>query len=152
MINIVRTDSTNTDFGDLVFLLDNYLKIQDGEEHTFYRQFNQIDSIKHVVVAYKDNQAVACGAFKQYSDNAVEIKRMFVHSEHRGEGIAQQVLQELEKWASELKYDTFILETGKRQPEAIRLYEKAGYIRIPNYGQYQSIENSVCMKKNSVAI
>jgi hypothetical protein len=44
------------------------------------------------------------------------------------------------------------LETGKRQPEAIRLYEKAGYIRIPNYGHYQSIENSVCMKKNSVAI
>jgi len=147
MINIKRTDSANTDFQELVFLLDTDLKIRDGEEHTFYRQFNQISNIKHAVIAYKDKQAVACGAFKQYSDKTVEIKRMFVHSEHRGQGIAQQVLHELEKWATELKYNTYILETGKRQPEAIRLYEKAGYIRIPNYGQYQSIENSICMKK-----
>ena len=148
MINIIRTDSTNKDFQDLVFLLDADLKKRDGDEHTFYRQFNHINSIKHTVVAYKDKQPIACGAFKQYSHNTVEIKRMFVHSDHRGQGIAQKILRELEQWATELRYDSFILETGKRQPEAIRLYEKAGYIRIPNYGQYQNVENSVCMKKN----
>ena len=148
MLNIIRTDSTNKDFQDLVFLLDTDLKKRDGEEHTFYRQFNHIDSIKHAVVVYKDKQPIACGAFKQYSDSTVEIKRMFVHSDHRGHGIAKKVLHELEQWAAELKYNTFILETGKRQPEAIRLYEKAGYIRIPNYGQYQNVENSVCMKKD----
>src|SRR4051812_8241252 len=141
MLNIIRTDSTNTDFQDLVFFLDTDLKKRDGEEHTFYRQFNHIDSIKHAVVAYKDKQAIGCGAFKQYSDNTAEIKRMFVQGDHRGQGIAQKVLHELEQWAMELNYDTFILETGKRQPEAIRLYEKAGYIRIPNYGQYQNVEN-----------
>ena len=151
MFNIVRTDSTDTDFQILVALLDADLKKRDGEEHTFYRQFNHINTIKHVVVAYKDKQPIACGAFKQYSDNTVEIKPMFVHNDHRGQGIGQKVLGELEQWATELKYNTFILETGKRQPEAIRLYEKAGYIRIPNYGQYQNVENSVCMKKETEA-
>lgn len=152
MINIIRTDSTNKDFQDLVFLLDADLKKRDGDEHTFYRQFNHINSIKHTVVAYKDKQPIACGAFKQHSDNTVEIKRMFVRTDQRGQGIAQKILRELEQWAVELRYDSFILETGKRQPEAIRLYEKAGYIRIPNYGQYQNVENSVCMKKHIEAI
>ena len=90
MINIIRTDSTNKAFQDLVFLLDADLKKRDGDEHTFYRQFNHINSIKHVVVAYKDKQPIACGAFKQYSDNTVEIKRMFVHSDHRARALRKK--------------------------------------------------------------
>lgn len=148
MVDILRTDSANTDFNKLVSLLDADLKIRDGEEHTFYAQYNQIENIKHALVAYKDKTAVACGAFKHYSERTVEIKRMFVQYDYRGQGIAQQILYELEKWASELKYNSCILETGKKQPEAIRLYEKSGYTRIPNYGQYENVENSVCMKKD----
>lgn len=148
MIEIIRTDSSNIDFQKLVLLLDADLKIRDGEEHAFYSQFNKIESLKHALVAYKNKTAVACGAFKHHSEKTVEIKRMFVHIDHRGQGIAMQILDELEKWASELNYNTCILETGKKQPEALRLYEKAGYTRIPNYGQYENIENSVCMKKD----
>ncbi|WP_407524361.1 GNAT family N-acetyltransferase [Lacibacter sp. MH-610] len=54
---------------------------------------------------------------------------------------------QLEQWAKEEGYSAAVLETGKKQPEAIRLYEKCGYSRIPNYGQYAGVENSVCMKK-----
>ena len=147
MINTIRTDSTNEDFQRLVSLLDSDLKARDGEDHSFYAQFNKIDATKNAVVAYKNNTAVACGAFKPYADKTVEIKRMFVDSNYRGQGIAQQVLLELEKWAAELGYTKCVLETGKRQPEAIGLYEKAGYKRIPNYGQYEYMENSVCMEK-----
>lgn len=136
MVETIRTDSTNKDFQILVALLDNVLKVRNGEENLFYAQFNSIDNIRNAIVAYKDNNAVACGAFKQYSENMAEIKRMFVQLDYRGQGIAQKVLQELEKWAAEIEFSTCILETGKRQPEAIRLYEKAGYRRIPNYGQY----------------
>jgi putative acetyltransferase len=57
------------------------------------------------------------------------------------------VLSELESWAAELGYPKCVLETGKRQPEAIALYEKQGYQRIPNYGQYIGVENSVCFEK-----
>lgn len=91
--------------------------------------------------------AVGCGAFKEFNDETVEIKRMFVPDEQRGKGIASKVLKELEAWALELGYTTCILETGKRQPEAIALYKKNGYELIPNYGQYAGVENSVCFQK-----
>jgi hypothetical protein len=53
----------------------------------------------------------------------------------------------LENWAGELSYAKCILETGKRQPEAIGLYKKNGYKLIPNYGQYAEAENSLCFEK-----
>ena len=59
-----------------------------------------------------------------------------------------KILISLEKWASELGYKKAILETGKGQPEAIALYQKAGYQIIENYGPYKGLDNSVCMGKN----
>ena len=147
MINLVRTDSDNADFRELVVLLDQDLQIRDGDEHSFYAQFNKIDKIRHVLVAYEDGVAVGCGAIKEYVSGVAEIKRMFVRAERRGRGIAQSILVELESWASELNFTECILETGWKQPEAIRLYQKSGYAIIPNYGQYQGVENSVCMRK-----
>jgi len=147
MINLVRTNSDNSDFRELVALLDQDLQIRDGDEHSFYAQFNKIDKIREVVVAYENEKAVGCGAFKEYSASAAEIKRMFVRPENRGCGIAGKILTELETWAKELKFSECVLETGVKQPEAIRLYKKSGYETIPSYGQYLNIENSVCMKK-----
>ena len=147
MTKIKRSDSDDKDFQCLVTLLDQDLKIRDGDEHSFYDQFNKVDMIKNVVVYYENNLPVACGAFKQYDENTVEIKRMYVKNEYRGKGIGVIILTELEAWASELNYTSAILETGKKQPEAIRLYQKSGYILIPNFGQYENVENSVCMKK-----
>jgi GNAT superfamily N-acetyltransferase len=57
------------------------------------------------------------------------------------------ILAELEKWAGELSCTKCILETGKRQPDAIGLYKKNGYKPVPNYGQYAGVENSVCFEK-----
>ncbi len=148
MIIVERTNSSNPDFQALVVLLDQDLRIRDGEDHSFYAQYNKIDMIQHAVVAYVENQAVACGAFKAYAENIVEIKRMFVRPEFRGQRIAEQVLIELENWANEIGMKKCILETGKKQPEAIRLYQRNGYEIIPNYGQYAGVENSVCMQKN----
>ena len=147
MLKVIRTDSQNKDFYKLVRLLDEDLSVRDGDEHGFYSQFNKIDLIKHAVVAYRDKMAVGCGAFKQFEEDGIEIKRMFVRSEYRGQGIAAAILQELETWAEELNFKYAVLETGKKQPEAINLYKKLGYGLIPNYGQYEGIENSVCMKK-----
>jgi putative acetyltransferase len=150
MLKIIRTDSNNADFQMLVRFLDAELQARDGAEHGFYAQFNKIDSIRNVVVAYENDSAVGCGAFKKFDDETVEIKRMFVPRERRGRGIAAEVLVELEKWAAELGFDFAVLETGKKQPEAIRLYEKSGYELIPNYGQYAGVENSICLKKSLI--
>jgi putative acetyltransferase len=148
MTNLVRTTSDNPDFRELVTLLDRDLQIRDGDEHLFYAQFNKIDKIRHVVVAYAGGEAVGCGAIKEYSEGAAEIKRMFVRAERRGRGIAKSILSELEMWANELGFSECILETGLKQREAIGLYQKSGYEMIPNYGQYIGVENSVCMKKS----
>lgn len=147
MINVIRTDSSNKDFQELVKLLDAELKIRDGEDHAFYSQYNKIDKLNYVVVAYVGDKPVGCGAFKPYEENTCEIKRMYVLNEERKKGIALKVLNELEVWSKELGFDSCILETGIMQPEAIGLYQKAGYKLIPNYGQYAGVENSVCMRK-----
>ncbi|HNQ15860.1 MAG TPA: GNAT family N-acetyltransferase [Pyrinomonadaceae bacterium] len=145
---IRRTDSSDPDFRELVALLDAELAERDGDEHPFYAQFNKIDLIRHAVVATVDGEAVGCGAYKPYEGDIVEIKRMFVRPRGRGKGIAVAVLDELERWAREEGYSSAVLETGFKQPEAIRLYEKSGYVRIPNYGQYAGVANSLCMRKD----
>jgi putative acetyltransferase len=147
MITLKRTTSDATDFINLVALLDNDLKIRDGKDHDFYNQFNKTDKIKHVVIAYKNDIAVGCGAFREKNNSTVEIKRMFVHPDFRKNGIASYVLTDLENWASELNYEKTILETGKNQPEAIALYLKSSYQITPNYPPYELISNSVCMQK-----
>ena len=147
MINILRTSSENHDFIELVRLLDADLAIRDGDKHAFYDQFNKIDNIRYVVVAYENNFPAGCGAIKEYKPDSMEIKRMYVLPEHRKKGIASKILDELENWASELLYSKCILETGKGQPEAIELYKKKGYKLIPNYGQYSGVDNSLCFEK-----
>ncbi|GAA3946073.1 GNAT family N-acetyltransferase [Hymenobacter algoricola] len=147
MLSLTRTDSHNPDFRALVALLDHDLAMRDGADHGFYAQFNKVDAIRHVVVAYQDGEAVGCGAFKEYSPTEAEVKRMYVPAARRGQGIAGLVLAELERWAAAEGYAACVLETGRKQPEAIRLYEKSGYAHIPNYGQYAGVENSVCLRK-----
>ena len=147
MIRTIKTDSENSDFIELVKYLDIYLAEKDGEDHSFYDQFNKIDKIKHVIIAYENDVAVCCGAIKEYSPNTMEVKRMYTVEQRRGYGIAGRILTELEVWAKELQFEKCILETGKRQIEAVGLYKKNGYKIIPNYGQYAEMEYSVCFGK-----
>ncbi len=147
MIGIIRTNSENSDFVELVARLDKLLADLDGREHDFYNQYNKIDKIKHAVVAYSGELPVACGAIKKFDTETMEVKRMFTDVNFRGKGFATQVLTELENWALELGYSRCILETGKRLPDAMRLYENWGYQLIPNYGQYVEMENSICFEK-----
>ncbi len=147
MIQLRRTNSEDKDFIELVRDLDADLAVRDGDDHSFYAQFNKIDKIKFVVVAYENKKLLGCGAIKAYEPSTMEVKRMYVLPESRGKGIATKILSELEHWAAELAYEKCILETGKKQPEAIGLYVKNGYKMIPNYGQYATIENSLCFEK-----
>lgn len=143
----VRTTSENPDFQKLVKQLDTYLAVMDGEEHSFYDQFNNIDSLKNCIVIFDNDEAVAIGAIKEFDKKSMEVKRMFTLAERRGKGLASAILKELEVWTKELGYEKTILETGKRQTEAVALYKKCGYNIIPNYGQYAGVENSVCFEK-----
>ncbi|WP_454046870.1 GNAT family N-acetyltransferase [Chryseobacterium sp. Marseille-Q8038] len=146
-MHILRTDSTNIDFQKLVKSLDAVLAKHNGENDGFFAQFNTIDTIKNCVVVYIDGIPAACGAFKPFSEDTVEIKRMFTHPEFRKKGLGSAIVKELESWASELNFKKAVLETSQDLKSAISVYEKSGFYRIPNYGQYVGIEQSVCYEK-----
>ena len=147
MLSLKRSDSKNPDFIKLVQQLDAELAARDGEDHAFYHPFNSVDNIIYAIVLYDNQQAVGCGALKAFDAESMEVKRMFVSLKHRGKGFATQILKALEQWAKALNYKRCVLETGKKQPEAIALYAKRAYNIIPNYGPYEGIDNSVCFEK-----
>ncbi|MEQ1643035.1 MAG: GNAT family N-acetyltransferase [Pyrinomonadaceae bacterium] len=147
MVTLIRTDAENEDLLSLVALLDEELKLRDGDDHYFFAQFNKLAGIIGAVVAYVDGEPVGCGAFKGFSETEAEIKRMFVKPESRGQRIAAKILTELESWARQTEFTACVLETGFKQPEAIALYKRSGYTEIPNYGQYAEVAASVCMRK-----
>lgn len=146
-MTIKRTDSSDTDFQNLVKLLDADLAIRNGDDHEFYDQFNKIDMIKNCIVIYIDEKPAACGAFKKFENETVEIKRMYTNPDFRKRGLATAIVKELETWAKELNYTKAVLESSLEQNEALSVYEKSGYERIPNYGQYIGIDKSVCYEK-----
>lgn len=104
-MRLKRTNSSDLDFIALVDLLNADLAKKDGAKHAYYARFNGIDMLRNVVVAYQENKAVGCGAFKVFEENiSVEIKRMYVLENSRGKGIATFIINELEQWARELDY------------------------------------------------
>jgi GNAT superfamily N-acetyltransferase len=147
IVKVVKTTSENSDFLSLIKTFDKYLWERYPELKTNYWGNNIIELNRNVVVIYLDEKPVACGCFKKYDKNTIEIKRMFVSPEARGLGLAQRVLQELELWAKELDYSVSLLETLHKQQEAISLYQKVGYVIVDNYGPYIGLDKSVCMQK-----
>lgn len=147
MISLSRVTGKHKDFIQLVNMLDADLDGRYGDLQDQYDQYNTIEQLATVIVAYYDDQPIGCGAMKPYEMDAVEIKRMYVHPDSRGQGIAGRILNELEGWAKELGYTRAVLETGVKQAEAIGLYQKHGYQRIENYGQYRDMPSSVCFAK-----
>jgi len=146
-IVLKRTNSIDPDFHGLIQLLDRDLNERYGALQLVYDAHNKIEYIDTVVIAYRDGEAVGCACFKVFDAQSVEIKRMFVHPSERGKGTASLILAELESWAAAGGYLFTVLETGTKQLEAIRLYQKLGYMLIDNYGPYVGMESSICMRK-----
>lgn len=145
---LLKTNSTNKDFIKLTELLDNNLNTIYGGLQEKYNKLNNLSYIKDAIVIYSENTPVACGAFKEYDALSVEIKRIFVKNEFRRNGLAKLILSELETIAKLRGYQTAVLQTGSKQPEAIELYKSSGYRVIENYGPYIGDDNSICMKKS----
>jgi putative acetyltransferase len=149
-MKIVRTNSDNRDFRNLIIELDRDIRARYGAEQDLYDPHNKIDYLETVVLAYDENRPVGCGCFKKFDDVTIEIKRMYVAFTHRGKGLGAAILTELELWAAELNFEAAVLETANKQGEAIALYKKLGYTPIPKYGPYVNLPNSICMKKKLI--
>jgi len=128
----------------------------DGDSHEMMAQFtvraHQVTPpVGIFLVAWLDGEPAGCGAVRQVIGGpaeAGEIKRMYTVPAARRRGVSRALLARLEAEGAALGYASLQLETGLRQPEAIALYEAAGYHRIPSYGQYEGDELSVCFAKD----
>lgn len=146
-IELLKTNSKNADFIELIQLLDKDLDERYGELQKQYDKLNKVDYINDVIVIYKSKAPAACGAFKEYNNNSAEIKRIFVKKENRQQGLAKLIVSKLEELVKDKGYKYALLETGIKQHEAISLYKNIGYEVIENYEPYVGNTNSVCMKK-----
>jgi GNAT superfamily N-acetyltransferase len=147
-IVVGQMDPRSTDAVDLMQALDDDLR---GRYPGIIVKGLRPDDTMHsrfiFVVARIDGRPAGCGAVREIDPLVGEIKRMFVRPEHRGLGIARGVLSTLEAKAAEIGYATLRLETGDRQPEAIDLYQSAGYRVIPSFGEYVGNPFSRCFEK-----
>lgn len=129
-IEFIRCSGTNEDFIENCQLLDMDLDRRVGRviKRDKYKQYNQLDEIKEVVVVYIDGKAAGAGAIREYQygdiDNATELKRLFVRGEFQGKGIGTKLVLELIEWAKELGYRKLILETGELLQESCHVYRK----------------------------
>jgi GNAT superfamily N-acetyltransferase len=148
-MKIVYTTGSDKNFVELCQMLDENLnEIVGGEQQRKeYVQYNLLNDIHDVVLAYQDDIPVGCASFKQYDGQTAEVKRVFVRKEHRGIGISKQLMREIEDIAKRKGFTTLILETGAPLVEAQSLYKKLGFQVIDNYGQYKDMKGSVCMQK-----
>ena len=131
----------------LIDALDAYQKpLYPAESHHGI----DLDALRHPDVAFvlarEGVEAVGCGAVV-FEPGWAELKRMYVRPGLRGRGIAQAILAFLESRAMERGIGVMRLETGYLQPEALRLYERAGYARRGPFGSYGPDPNSVFMEK-----
>jgi GNAT superfamily N-acetyltransferase len=99
------------------------------------------------VIGRFKGEAMACGATRRLEPAVAEIKRMYVRPSARGRGFGRQVLVALERTAREAGVTRLVLETGDRQPEAVSLYQTAGFSAIPPYGEFKDNPFSRCFEK-----
>ncbi|MEN6636048.1 MAG: GNAT family N-acetyltransferase [Clostridiaceae bacterium] len=147
MLTLARTNGSDPAFCAMIAELDGELNERYGAQMEFFGPHNHSADVQHALVLRWEGVPAGCGCFKSFSADTVEMKRIFVQRAFRGKRLARALMAELEAWAHEVGYTFAVLETGVLQPEAIRLYEAAGYTCIPNYPPYVGVKESVCYRK-----
>jgi GNAT superfamily N-acetyltransferase len=132
----------------LVAALLDELRTLYGEEDEDAPSPDDLASPKGVfLVASRNREPVGCGGIKHFADGIAEVKRMYVVPAARRSGVARAVLAEVEAEARRRGYRELRLETGVKQPEAIALYQSAGFELIPCWGVYARAPSSRCLAK-----
>ncbi|MCM1387366.1 MAG: GNAT family N-acetyltransferase [Bacillus sp. (in: Bacteria)] len=152
MKNIIvrQVSHENQDFIMLCGELDEFLNRAIGgeEKREKYKKFNHTDTMDYVVIAYDGEKPIGCGALRGYSETEVEVKRVFVRESYRGQNIGGMILEALISRAKELSFERMILETGVFLGASVRLYQRCGFEKIPNYGAYRDMPESLCMGRD----
>ncbi len=150
---IGTAETCSADAGALISQLSaelarRYDHVDDGSGH--FRPEEVAGPRSAFLIGRLDGRPVACGAVRPLEGDVGEVKRVYVEPQVRGRGYARRLLAALEEAARRNGYTALRLETGNRQPEAIRLYESAGYRRIEPFGIYVGSRRSVCFEKRLI--
>ena len=144
------TDGKNEDFQRFYLITEEYYSELVGgmKNRSSFVPYNISDSITDVVIAYYDDIAVGCAGLKRYSDDDVEVKRVWVEPDYRGMHIATDLIEMLENQAKQKGFQRTILQTRETMIDAVRLYSKRGYYQIDNYPPYDKMEGAICFAKD----
>ena len=143
------TDGNNDVFQKFYIKTEEYYsRIVGGiENRKAFIPYNLSQSIGDVLIVYDEDVAVGCAGLKVYSDDAVEIKRVWVEPTYRGKHIASQMMDLLEEKSLERGFRKTILQTRPIMQDAVKLYERRGYTLIDNYPPYDKLDGAICMAK-----
>lgn len=148
-IEYLWTNGMHEDFQRFYLITENYYsEIVGGEEHRkSFIPFNISDAIHDVIIAYMDGIAIGCAGLKKYSESDIEVKRVWVEPEYRGNHIASDLMKRIESKAKEQGYQRTILQTREIMTDAVGLYKKLGYHQISNYPPYDEMDGAICFAK-----
>ena len=149
-IEIHREDIRSPVATSLILALNEELSMRYPEEGANHFRLDPDEVVAGrgaFFVAYANGKPTGCGAIRRLNDDTAEIKRMYVTPNNRGRGVGRAILLALETESRRLGVNRIVLETGERQPEALALYARAGFERIPAFGEYIESPLSVCMAK-----
>ena len=148
-VDYIWTNGNNEDFQKFYIKTEEfYSSIVGGlKNRAAFVPYNISVSITDVLITSVSGVAVGCAGLKAYSDSDVEIKRVWVDPEFRGNHISTAMMDALEKKALELGFKRTILQTRPQMEEAVHLYTKRGYVLIDNYPPYDKLEGAICFAK-----
>lgn len=148
LLKLIEKNREDEDFKRLEKQLHEELLSRYGAIQESYSQHDKLHANARVVVAYRNNVAVACGCLQIRDAYRAEIKRMYVDPKHRNKNIAGQIIKRLEEIARDLCLRYLLLETGIRQPESIALYDKFNYSHIDSFRHEEDIQESIFFGKH----
>ena len=102
------------------------------------------------LVAEVDGVPAGCGAWRTHGEGVAEIKRVYVEPAFRRRGLAQTIVAALERGAAAAGHRALVLNSGLRQPEALALYARLGYVTVPGYGIYAEAPEARFLGKDLV--
>jgi putative acetyltransferase len=145
---VAKEDPRKPDVAALVHALDQYLIALYPPESNHLLDLDELAEPEVTFLVGRINgQAVACGAYVTFAATTAELKRMWVATHHRGQGLGRRMLEALEADARERGIKRLKLETGIHQEEAIGLYRAMGYVTIRPFGTYKPDPLSTFMTK-----
>lgn len=150
MIKYIWTDGTNETFRKFYLITEEYYNgiVGGAGNRKSFMPYNISDNIHDVVLAYIDDTAAACAGLKKYSEQDVEVKRVWVEPAYRGNGLGTAIMEQIERKARAEGFQRTILQTRAIMTGAVGLYRKFGYHQIPNYPPYDKLDGAVCFAKD----